>query len=117
MKRQDIRTYILLSLILGLGLYLRLRHWPDFLTFDYEKARDLIASMKIFTEKKLTLIGPVSEVEGIFHGPLYYYLVGFFYYIFKGDPRAGSIVAFFFNLSSIYILFYIGKIFLIQKSV
>jgi len=109
MKKQDIRTYTLLFLILGLGLYLRLRHWPNFLTFDYEKARDLIASMKIFTEKKLTLIGPVSEVEGIFHGPLYYYLVGFFYYIFKGDPRAGSIVSFLFNLSSVYILFHIGK--------
>ncbi len=109
MKKQDIRTYILLFLILGLGLYLRFRHWPDYLTFDYEKARDLIASMKIFMDKKLTLIGPVSEVEGIFHGPLYYYLVGFFYYIFKGDPRAGSIISFLFNLSSIYMLFHIGK--------
>lgn len=109
MKRQNIRTYIILFLILGLGLYLRFRHWPDYLPFDYEKARDLIASMKIFTDKKLTLIGPVSEVEGIFHGPLYYYLAGFFYYVFKGDPRVGSIVSFLFNISSIPILFYIGK--------
>lgn len=109
MKARRLLPYLTLILIVFLGLFLRLRHWPDYLTFDFEKARDLIASMSVYSNKKLTLIGPVSEVEGIFHGPLYYYLVGLCYFLFKGDPRAGSIISFFFNLSSIPILFLIGK--------
>lgn len=75
-KKQKILTYFILLLIILLGLALRLKHWPDYLTFDYEKARDLIASVSIYQNKKLTLIGPVTEVEGLFNKPLYYYLVG-----------------------------------------
>jgi hypothetical protein len=53
------------------GLAIRLWKWPDYLNFDFEKARDLIDSMKIYSNRKLTLIGPTTEVEGIFHGPLF----------------------------------------------
>ncbi|MCL5091121.1 MAG: glycosyltransferase family 39 protein [Patescibacteria group bacterium] len=108
-NKKNLLPCFALIFILALGLWLRLRHWPDYLTFDYEKARDLIASMKIYQDKKPTLIGPVSEVEGIFHGPLYYYLLGLVGVIWQGDPRSGSIISFSFNLSSIIILFFIAK--------
>lgn len=109
MQKEKIQNIVILSVIILIGLIFRFRHWPDYLTFDFEKARDLIASINIFQNKKLTLLGPTTEVEGIFHGPLYYYLVGFCYFLFKGDPKAGSIVSFFFNLACIPILFFIGK--------
>jgi 4-amino-4-deoxy-L-arabinose transferase-like glycosyltransferase len=108
MKKKSFILLLLLSIFL-LAIYLRFRHWPDFLPFDYEKARDLIASLNIFLNRRMTLLGPVSEVEGIFHGPLYYYLVGFCYFLFQGDPRAGSIVSFGFNLASVLALFLIGQ--------
>jgi hypothetical protein len=98
-----------LVIIILFGLLLRLWKWPAYLNFDFEKARDLVDSLNIFLNKKLTLIGPTTEVEGIFHGPLYYYLTGFFYFITGGDPRAGSIVSFGFNLFGIWVIYYIAK--------
>lgn len=99
----------LLILILALGLGLRIWKWPDYLEIDHEKTRDLIDSMAIYVNKDITLLGPTTEIDGVFHGPLYYYLVGFFYFLTGGDPRAGSIISFGFNIFGILTLFYIGK--------
>ncbi|MGI5826326.1 MAG: glycosyltransferase family 39 protein [Patescibacteria group bacterium] len=100
---------IILALILAVAVFFRFRHWPDYLPFDFEKSRDLIVSRNIYLNRKLTLIGPTTEVEGIFHGPLYYYLLGLGYYIFNGDPKAGSIVSFGFNFAALIALYFIGS--------
>lgn len=100
---------ILLLLILLVGLVLRFLKWPDYLVFDYEKVRDLLASISIFQEKKLTLLGPTTEVDGVFQGPLYYYLIGFFYFVSNGDPRAGSIVSLIFNLFGVVVIYLMAK--------
>jgi len=91
------------------ALALRLWKWPGYLNFDFEKARDLIDSMNIFLNHKLTLLGPTTEVEGIFHGPLYYYLLGLVGFLTKGAPWAGSIVSFGFNFFGIFVIYYIAK--------
>lgn len=100
---------VLVVSIVILGLLLRLWKWPDYLVFDFEKVRDLIASLGIFQDRNLTLLGPTTEVDGIFHGPLYYYVLGFFYFISGGDPKAASFVSFGFNLAGIVVLYIIGK--------
>lgn len=109
MKLRFNKEITLLILIIVLGLTLRLWKWPDYLVFDYEKSRDLIDSLSIYTTHKLTLIGPTTEVDGIYHGPLYYYILGFFFFITGGDPRAASIVSFGFNLLGVGVLYFIGK--------
>ncbi len=103
------KDWLIVSCFVLLGLALRLWRWPDYLVFDYEKARDALVSLAIYQEKKLTLIGPTTEVEGIFQGPLYYYLVGFFYWVLGGDPRGSSIISFLFNLACIPTLYLIAK--------
>lgn len=115
-KQPDKQKHIIiLALVLAVAVFFRFRHWPDYLPFDFEKSRDLIASRNIYLNRKLTLIGPTTEVEGIFHGPLYYYLLGLGYYIFKGDPKAGSIVSFAFNFAALVALYFIGSKFFSKK--
>ena len=100
---------LILPLIILIALVLRLWKWPDYLVFDHEKTRDLLDSLIIYKDLNITLLGPTTEIDGVFHGPLYYYLVGFFYFIFGGDPKAGSIISFGFNILGILTLYFIGK--------
>ena len=111
MKKKEKRNFskLYLILIFLLAFVLRLWKWPDYLSFDFEKARDLIDSMNIFLQRKLTLLGPTTEVEGIFHGPLYYYLLGVVGFLTKGAPWSGAIISFGFNLFGIWAIYYIAK--------
>ncbi len=109
MKPRLNKEVLILSIIIILALALRLWKWPDYLEIDHEKTRDLIDSMSIYQDKDITLLGPTTEIDGVFHGPLYYYIAGFFYFLTSGDPRAGSIVSFGFNIFGIITLFLIGK--------
>lgn len=111
MKKKNSKNYrwpwLVFIFLFALGL--RLWKWPVYLNFDFEKARDLIDSMNIFLNHKLTLLGPTTEVEGIFHGPLYYYLLGLVGFLTKGAPWVGSIISFGFNLFGIFVIYYIAK--------
>jgi len=43
------------------------------------------------TERKISLIGGRSSIPGVFHGPLYYWLVSPFFALSGGNPAAVSI--------------------------
>lgn len=105
------KTYviILLSLLIFIGLFLRLKYWPDFLTFGYEQARDAQLSTTIYSQRKLTLLGPTTEIEGVFHGPIYYYLIGLIYLLFGKNPSWVALWHILMNLSCIPIIFWVGK--------
>jgi 4-amino-4-deoxy-L-arabinose transferase-like glycosyltransferase len=102
-------SLILIGLILLLGLFLRWYWWPQYVTFGFEQARDALAAKSIFTERKLTLIGPTTEVEGLFHGPIYYYLIGLVYFLFGPNPSSVSLMHILFNLASIPVIYVVGK--------
>lgn len=104
-----INRLLVLFLLVLLGLFLRLRWCPNFVTFGYEQARDAFAATKIFTEKDFTLLGPTTEVEGLFHGPIYYYLIGSVYHIFGPNPTSVIYLHLLFNLATIPIIWWVGK--------
>lgn len=109
MKKKTLVPLLLLFFIVLLGLFLRLRYWPDFLTFGYEQARDAQLSVSIYTQKKLTLLGPTTEIEGVFHGPIYYYLIGLIYFLFGKNPSWVALWHILMNLACIPIIFGVGK--------
>ncbi|MCL5091044.1 MAG: glycosyltransferase family 39 protein [Patescibacteria group bacterium] len=106
---------IIIVLLLSLGLFLRLHWWPDYLTFGYEQARDALTAKNIFIEKKLTLLGPTTEIEGIFHGPIYYYLIGAIYFLGGNNPANIGLLHLLINLTAIPIIFFVGKKLFNQK--
>jgi 4-amino-4-deoxy-L-arabinose transferase-like glycosyltransferase len=107
-KKQSWLPLIILSLTIS-GFFWRFQWWPDYVTFGYEQARDGLASQKIFFQKKLTLIGPTTEIEGLFHGPLYYYLIGLPYFLFGKNPASVSFLHLLINLTTIPIIFLVGR--------
>lgn len=108
MSKKILGTLTVLLLII-LGFYLRIHFWPGYISFGYEQARDAILSTNIFLQKKLTLIGPTSEIEGLFHGPIYYYLIGLVYFIFGKNPANVGLFHILINLSCIPVIYFVGK--------
>lgn len=93
----------------ALGFFWRLKWWPNYVTFGFEQARDALDAQRIFSEKRLTLIGPTTEIEGIFHGPIYFYLIGLPYFLFGKNPASVSLLHILINITTIPIIFWVGK--------
>lgn len=83
------------------------------LFFSYEQGRDLLI-VKEITEGNLTLLGPRTNIEGIFHGPLFYYLMVPFYLFFSGNPLGVTAPFILFGLGCVYLAYLVGKSFFNQ---
>lgn len=82
--------------------------------FGFDQGRDYLAVKNIVIDHKLTLIGAeigagAAGFQGIFQGPLYYYLLAVPFIIFQGDPYGGVVLMLLFGLGSIALGFYLGK--------
>lgn len=78
----------LLLLSVGIGCLLRFWGiWSGGFLFSFDQGRDILDVAKI-ASGNFTLLGPHSAINGVFSGPLYYYLLTIPFLLSKGDPRA-----------------------------
>jgi len=82
--------------------------------FGFDQGRDYLAAYNIVENHKFTLIG--SEIgagsaglNGIFHGPGYYYLISLMYLLFHGDPYGGLVLMFGFGAATLVITYVTTK--------
>ena len=83
--------------------------------FVLDQGRDYANVSDLILNKKLTLIGSeigggYAGINGIFQGPLHYYLLSVFYILFKGDPYGGIVYMFVFALLTLIASFFVAKI-------
>lgn len=97
------KTLLLFFLTLGVFLVLRLWNLPNFLYFIYDQGRDA-AKLAEIASGQVTLIGPTTGLEGLFLGPLWYY-VGVPGFILSGGSPVG-IAAWFILLSAVAFPFF-----------
>lgn len=78
---------LLLFLVFTLAFFLRthLFFQGDFY-YLVDQSRDLLLTESIVQDHKLTLIGPRTGIGGIFHGPLWIYMITPFFATAQGDP-------------------------------
>ncbi len=93
---------VLILTVLGIVAFL-LRWWlmPSNLFFGPEQGRDFLAVRDILGGK-LTLIGAKTDISGIFHGPVYYYLAALPFALGRGNPLI--VAAFLIFLQSIAVV-------------
>jgi 4-amino-4-deoxy-L-arabinose transferase-like glycosyltransferase len=101
-------NYILLATILILALFVRVYRTEDLLGFYYDQGRDAKVIWRLWHEGRPFLIGPVTGLQGIFLGPLYYYLIAPFYLIGGGSPVTPTIFLAFLSTIAVFILYYLG---------
>lgn len=82
--------------------------------FLLDQGRDYLAVKNIVVNRKFTLIGAeagygVAGIQGIFHGPFYFYLLSIPFLLFRGDPYGGLLLMFVFGILTIIMGFFLGK--------
>lgn len=77
--------------------------------YDTDIARDMLLLEDMVKEQKLSLIGGRTSVSGLFHGPLYYWLMLPFFVLANGNPVIISWIWFALYLLFIGAFYYVGK--------
>ncbi len=95
----DKKTTIILIGLAIIAFVLRWYLMPGQLFFGPEQGRDFLAIRDIAVNHKLTLIGSKTDINGIFHGPIFYYLAAIPFAITRGNPVGVS--AFFMIIQSL----------------
>lgn len=98
-------TMVLVTIVI-VGIILRLWGGLSTLLFTYDQSRDAFMATGIL-HGHVKLVGPSSDIAGMFHGPLYYYLIAPFYALGRGDPRAVLIEMILINLLTLVPLYYL----------
>lgn len=107
--------YLLLGLILFAAAFFRLYRLNDLLGFYYDQGRDALRVQDILNLRDFPAIGPVTGIEGIFLGPLWYYFLAPFYFLGKGNPIIASAAVGLFDVATVFLLYWFGKEFYDRK--
>lgn len=95
---------ILVLIILSLAAFLRLYRIQDYMTFLGDEGRDVLVVYNIL-HGKLTLLGPTASVGGFFLGPIYYYLMAPFLWLFNYNPVGPAVMVAFFGIATVYLVY------------
>lgn len=81
-------TMVLMWLV---AVSIRWYRLPDWLFFGFEQGRDAQIIMNISRLQDVVLVGPKTDIAGIFHGAWYYYAMVIPYVLGKGNPLVASL--------------------------
>jgi 4-amino-4-deoxy-L-arabinose transferase-like glycosyltransferase len=100
---------IILISILALGAFLRLYKINEYLTFLGDEGRDVLIVRRMIVDHKFTLLGPTASVGGFFLGPIYYYFMIPFLWLWNFDPTGPAVMVALFGIATIYLVFRMSK--------
>jgi 4-amino-4-deoxy-L-arabinose transferase-like glycosyltransferase len=101
--------YLFLLFILLIAAFVRLYKIDKLLGFWYDQGRDALVIWDLLHYKKFFLIGPTTGIEGIFKGPLYYYLITPFYWLGKGSPVMVAAFLSWLSVAAIFLIYYLAS--------
>ena len=106
---QKFKTFVLnpnflIFIILLIAAFMRLYRIEDYMTFLGDEGRDVLVAYNIL-HGKLTLLGPTASVGGFFLGPIYYYLIAPFLWIFNYNPVGPAIMVALFGIATVYLIY------------
>ena len=106
------RNSILLTLLLffSLAIFLRIFLLQQNLFFGPEQGIDFLVIKDIVVNHNFTLIGAKTDISGIFHGPIYYYISVIPFFLSQGNPLFISFFLIIINCLSVFFIYALGKI-------
>ncbi len=99
---------IALALILLVGGFLRLYRISEYLTFLGDEGRDVLV-VKHILDGNLTLLGPTASVGGFFLGPIYYYMMAPFLFLFNFNPVGPAVMVALFGVATIWLVYRVTR--------
>lgn len=85
MRPKTVFFLLFLSVLIGTGLRVAATLYGSF-AFTSDVGRDLLAAREIVVQKKMTLLGPTSAIQGLFYTSWWYYFLVLPFVLFSGDP-------------------------------
>lgn len=107
---------ISLIAILLLAAYLRLWRIQDYMTFLGDEGRDALVVKRMIVDHKFTLLGPTASVGGFFLGPIYYYFMAPFLWLFRFNPVGPAVMVALFGIATVYLVYRVGREFFSQET-
>ena len=107
-KKLLTKTNIFLILILALASFLRLYRIGDYMTFLGDEGRDMLVVYNIL-HGHLTLLGPTASVGGFFLGPIYYYFMTPFVWLFNYNPVGPAVMVALFGIATVWLTYFVGS--------
>ncbi len=103
------REQVILIAIILLASFFRLYNISGYMTFLGDEGRDALVVKRMIVDGKLTLLGPTASVGGFFLGPIYYYFMIPFLWLWKMDPVGPAIMVALFGIATVYLVYRFGK--------
>lgn len=107
--------YLILTAILLLASFMRLYKISEYMTFLGDEGRDVLVVREIL-HGNFTLLGPRASAADFFSGPIYYYFMAPFLWIFGYDPVGPAVMIALLGIATVFLVYYIGKEFFGQKA-
>lgn len=103
-----LRKHWILIAILLLAAFLRFYRIGDYLTFLGDEGRDALAVYNIL-HGDFTLLGPRSSAADFYYGPIYFYLIAPFLWLFGYDPVGPAVFVALLGVITVYLVYRVGK--------
>src|SRR5579864_4689710 len=114
MKLKFSISFVLLILILLLAAFMRLFMIGKYMTFLGDEGRDALVALGIL-QGHLTLLGPRASAGNFFTGPIYYYMMAPFLWLFHLDPVGPAVMVALFGIATVWLIYHVGKEFFDRK--
>lgn len=114
MKSRIFKDKFLLIIILLFAGFLRLYKIADYMTFLGDEGRDVLIVYNIL-HGHFTLLGPTASVGGFFLGPIYYYFMVPFLWLFNYDPSGPAVMVALFGIATVGLIYKVGSEFFNPK--
>lgn len=99
-----------LTFLLLLSVYFRFYNLNKLAFFTYDQARDALYIKRIIVEHKFRLIGTQSSIPGLYTGPLYYYLMLPFLWLFGLNPIGIDFAIALLGVMTVGLVYFLAKI-------
>jgi 4-amino-4-deoxy-L-arabinose transferase-like glycosyltransferase len=104
----QLKEWILIAILL-IASFLRLWNFSNTLQFLGDQGRDAIVVSRIFKEKDIILIGPVTSTGNMYLGPLYYYFMAPFLMLSYPSPLGPAYAVAVLSIVTTGLMYWLGK--------
>lgn len=105
------KKHWIIILIWSVGFFIRCYRQSALLPFYYDQGRDAKMAADIIALKNFPAIGPTTGINGLYLGPVWYYLITPGYFIGRGSPVIASYFIAFLESLTIPLIFYLVKMY------
>lgn len=109
MRRLLKKPQLYLILILLIASVLRFYRLPEYVQFLGDEGRDALVVKNMIVDHRFTLLGPSASVGGFYIGPLYYYFMLPFLWIWQLDPVGPAVMSALFGLSTVVLIWLLAR--------